>query len=573
MNDAHDIVATLLPVIIMLTLGICAALASRIIRLSPIVGYLVLGIGIGIWEPHYITMGSVVRLLAELGVVFLLFDIGLHFSISHVREQASDIFGFGSLQVTAATVALGTVAWIAGCPPVAAFLIGATLALSSTAVVAGIISERHQRTCPVGLTATAILVFQDVAAIFLLILATALESGNVLPTLGLALIKSIIALCAVVVAARYLVRPLFAFVSRHGGEEVFTGVALVIALAAGWAAASAGLSMTLGAFLGGMVVAESPFRATVRAEISPFRGLLLGFFFMSVGASLDLHAIAAGWISILVMAIGIVTVKVGTNALSAMVFRWSVPGSVQLGFLLSQGSEFAFVVLGLPGVRALIGDPVASNLVAAVALTIAATPAISGAGRQLAGSLRMRNERRTYWELEPKREIEPVLVIGMGRIGRAVADALTEFGIGYLAVEKDLSRLKNGLADGYQLHFGDASDPRLYQAFEMKSRRFSVTTIPGGVVERDWHSTREAFFPGVRHLVVAFDQVSAGHMKRLGFEVMVEREDPPGLCTARFLLEQFAIDPDKIETWSSRWLGQRGVDAPIAAPCPIPITG
>lgn len=569
MTDAPDAVSTLLPVIILLTLGIGAALASRVLKLSPIVGYLILGAGVGYWEPHFITMGSVVVLLAELGVVFLLFDIGLHFSISHVCEQAADIFGFGSLQVAVASAALSLVAWVVGFKVPAAFMIGATLALSSTAVVAGIIAERRQRNCPVGMTATAILIFQDVAAIFLLIVATTPQTGNALPALGFAIGKSAVATCVAIIAARYLVRPLFAFVSRNGGEEVFTAVALVIALAAGWAAASVGLSMTLGAFLGGMVVAESPFRATVRAEINPFRGLLLGLFFMSVGASLDVRAVIAGWPIIIALSIGLIATKFVANVLSAIVFRWSIPGSVQLGLLLAQGSEFAFVVLGLPGVHGLIGDATASNLVAAVALTIAITPALSNVGRRLAGSLRLRNDRLPYKELKPRSKIEPVVLIGMDQIGRTVADALTEFGIGYLAVENDLARLKNGLADGYHLHYGDASDPRLYRAIELKSRRFSVTTLPDALVEQDWHLTNKAHYPDVRHLVVAPDQAAAGQLMGLGFEVMIEREQSPGLRTARYLLEQFDTDIESINLWTSNWLGPQETAISSARPNPL----
>ena len=172
-------------------------------------------------------------------------------------------------------------------------LVGATLALSSTAVVARIIAERHQQNCPVGLTATAILVFQDVAAIFLLIVAGALQNGgaSVLPAAGLALVKAAAAFGVAVLLARVVVRPLFDLIAFAGNEELFTAMALLVALAAGWATGHIGLSLTLGAFLGGMIIAETPYRPVIQSEISPFRGLLLGFFFISVGLSLDLDVL------------------------------------------------------------------------------------------------------------------------------------------------------------------------------------------------------------------------------------------------------------------------------------------
>ena len=334
----------LAPVILLLALSVFAAIASRAVALSPIVGYLVLGIALKASGLALFADSHAVAILAELGVVFLLFDIGLHFSLTHVREQARDIFGFGPVQVVLGTVGLGGLALIAGLEPVSALLVGATLALSSTAVVARIIAERHQQNCPVGLTATAILVFQDVAAIFLLIVAGALQNGgaSVLPAAGLALVKAAAAFGVAVLLARIMVCPLFDLIARARNEELFTAMALLVALAAGWATGYIGLSLTLGAFLGGMIIAETPYRPVIQSEISPFRGLLLGFFFISVGLSLDLDVLRSAWPAVIGVAMVFFIAKVILNAAASLVFRWSVPGSIQLGFLLAQGSEFAF---------------------------------------------------------------------------------------------------------------------------------------------------------------------------------------------------------------------------------------
>ncbi len=357
MADAHAILSTLVPVILLLTLAVIAAIASRAVGLSPIVGYLVLGLALSGIGLDLVADSTMIATLAELGVVFLLFDIGLHFSLGHIREQARDIFGFGPVQVLAGTVALGLFGLLFGLPPVAAFLVGATLALSSTAVVAGLIAERHQQNCPVGLTATAILIFQDVAAIFLLIVASALGTGEALaPAMGIALLKASGAFVVAVLLARLVVRPLFGLIARTRNEEVFTAMALLVALAAGWATGAIGLSLTLGAFLGGMIIAETPYRPIIQSEIKPFRGLLLGFFFISVGLSLDLGALIRFWPAVIGIAVLLLVVKIMTNAVASLVFRWSVPGSTQLGFLLAQGSEFAFVILSLPAVRALVGE-------------------------------------------------------------------------------------------------------------------------------------------------------------------------------------------------------------------------
>jgi CPA2 family monovalent cation:H+ antiporter-2 len=430
MTEAHGVLSALIPIILLLTLGVLAAVGSRVIGLSPIVGYLALGLALSGTGVNLVADSATIVTLAELGVVFLLFDIGLHFSLGHIRTQAGDIFGFGPVQVLGGMAGLGAIALAFGLSPGAAFLVGATLALSSTAVVAGLIAERHQQNCPVGLTATAILIFQDIAAIFLLIVANALGGGEaMLPAAGLALLKAAGAFGVAVLLSRMVVRPVFGVIARTRNEEVLTAMALLVALSAGWATGSLGLSLTLGAFLGGMILAETPYRAVIQSEIKPFRGLLLGFFFVSVGLSLDLAALLRFWPAVIGIAVLLLAIKIVTNAAASLVFRWSVPGSTQLGFLLAQGSEFAFVILSLPAVRTLIGETQSAVLIAAVALSLAATPTLAEAGRSLAGRMRRHVVREADPELQPRELAGPVFIAGMGRTGRTLADALTEFDI------------------------------------------------------------------------------------------------------------------------------------------------
>ena len=366
--------------------GIVAAVASRLLRLSPIVGYIGLGVALSATGLDRLMGSASIETLAELGVVFLLFDVGLHFSFNHVKAQAKDIFAFGPVQVVLGAVGLGALGLAWGLPLGAALLVGATLALSSTAVVAGLIAERHQQNCPVGLTGTAILIFQDLAAILILIVATALGTGQaLLPAIGLALVKAVGAFAVAMLLARLAVRPLFGLIARTRNEEVFTAIALLVALSTAWATGRIGLSLTLGAFLGGMILADTPYTAVIKSEIRPFRGLLLGFFFISVGVSLDRAVLFEHWIAVIAVTLLLFGAKMLLNAGASLVFRWSVPGSAQLGFLLAQGSEFAFVILSIGSVRALIGQRECSVLVAAVALSLAATPTVADAGRQLAG--------------------------------------------------------------------------------------------------------------------------------------------------------------------------------------------
>lgn len=313
------ILTAILPVIVFLALGVLAATGSRAFRLSPIIGYLALGMALSAAKLDLLITADSIAMLAELGTVFLLFDVGLHFSIRHVRAHAVDIFGFGTIQVLLGTVGLAALAALSGMGAGTALLVGATLSLSSTAVVAGLIAERDQQNCPVGLTGTAILVSQDVAAIFILIVATALgASQSVIGAVGLALIKTVAAAFVAAVLARVVVRPLFQFIASSRNTEVFTAAALLVALATAWATGEAGLSLTLGAFLGGMVIAETPYRPVIQSEIRPFRGLLLSFFFISVGMSLSGSVLLHDLPAVLYQRHQAVTFAHGRDAMEAM---------------------------------------------------------------------------------------------------------------------------------------------------------------------------------------------------------------------------------------------------------------
>lgn len=552
------IIDALGPILVLLALAIVAAVGSKAGRTSPIVGYLLLGVALSVADLPLVRSTDAVTTLADLGVMFLLFDLGLHFPLPQIRERASDIFGFGSVQVLLGTTGLALVAWCSGIPITGALVLGAALSLSSTAVVARLIADRHQQGCPVGRTATAILIFQDVAGILLLVVVTALGGGAaVVPTIGLTLVKAGLAFGVTIALSRVVVRPMFDLAARSGAEEVFTAAALFFALGAGLASELVGLSLSLGAFLGGVALAESPYRHTIAAEVKPFRGLLLGFFFISVGASLDLHVLASGWPWVLLVAAGLIATKTLTNIAASLLFRWSVPGSIQLGFLLSQGSEFAFVLLTMPAVRILIGPDRSAVAIAAVALTLMATPLFADLGRRLAGEIRRKRSRMLDPELTPV-ATTPILIVGMGRRGRGLGDALSAFDITYAAVERDPQRLKEAIADGYPVVFGDMVDPRLWSAVASQERRMIILTSPSLEDVEVIGAYLAATHPGVRRIAALDDIHDADRFRSLGVEPIVDASVPPGFDLATHTLREMGIDAARIDFWRLRG-GGRGV--------------
>ncbi|WP_379922916.1 cation:proton antiporter [Erythrobacter sp. R86502] len=511
-SDAHSVVATIQPAITLLGLGIGAALASRALRLNPIVGYLGLGLGLASLGTAADFRGPVVAAMAEAGVMFLLFNLGLHFSLGRIRAEAANIFGFGALQMAVAGGGFAALFWMFGLSPAFAAIAGFSMGLSSTAVVIGLIRERGQEDCPVGRAAQSILIFQDIAAIALLVTAGALAGGGDLaPALGMAGIKALAAFGIAVLFARFLTEPLFGLIARAGTTEVYTATALFIALAAGWATGMAGLSLTLGAFLGGMAVADSRYRILVQTEIDAFRGLFLSFFFISVGLSIDPLLLVSDWDLVVAMTLAMIVLKCAFNVAAALVNRWSVPGSIQLGFLLGQGSEFTLVLLALPAVAGLAEPRLVSALVTAIAISLAVTSLISNIGRKLAGRLRAGPPDRKL-----AGDDAPVLIIGMTPVGRALADALSYNDIGYLALEADHDRFELALADGYHVHRANPADPRSWDAIGIDRRTVLVVATGDTSVSREVTPLAQERMPNIARIIAAPGPDEASEMAQLG---------------------------------------------------------
>ena len=520
-HDAHSVVATIQPAITLLGLGIGAALLSRACRLNPIVGYLGLGLGLSALGFADDFSGPIVATLAEAGVMFLLFNLGLHFSLSKIRAEAANIFGFGTLQMLVAGGGSSALFLAFGMPVAFSIIGGFALGLSSTAVVIGLVKERDQEDCPVGRAAQSILIFQDIAAILLLVAAGSLSSGGALaPALGLAGLKALAAFVIAVLFGRYLTGPLFKAIARVGSSEVYTATALFIALAAGWATGLVGLSLTLGAFLGGMAVADSRYRILVQTEIDAFRGLFLSFFFISVGLAIDPTLLAQNWPWVIAAAAGLIALKCLFNVLAGLANRWSVPGSIQLGFLLGQGSEFALIIFALPAVAGLVEPRLISIIVTAIAVSLAVTPLISNLGRKLAGKLR---QGPADQKLEG--EDAPVVIIGLGPSGRAVADALAYNEIGYLAIEANAQRFETALADGYQVHQANPADPRSWDAMGMGKREVIVIATGNVAISRELTPLVQERLPHVARVIALPGPEALAEFTELGMlPVDVSRE-------------------------------------------------
>ena len=546
---------TLLPVIILLFAGVLAIALTRPLRMSPIVGYLIAGMIIGTHGFGWIEEDNTTHLLAELGVVFLLFDIGLHFSLGHIWDARKDILGLGALQVTLCTAAFATIAILIGLEVDIAIIIGTTLALSSTAVVAQILSDQQQQHCPVAISATAVLIFQDICAIFLLILVHSMEDPNVKlgSVIGYAALKALAAFIAALLIGRYLIGPLFKLIAKLKDNEIFTAVALLIVLATAASTGLLGLSLTLGAFLAGMIISETPYRHLIQTEITPFRGLLLGFFFITVGMALDTQVILEQWWKIIGVAVLLMLIKIVFIYISARVLKAPVNTAFSMGILLAQGSEFAFVIFAMPALQNALGGEKASILIIAVAGSMVLTPLSVALGKKISQYHADRNwqEETSQIAIIEKKEAS-VIIIGMGEVGQRIADGLNSYGISYRGIEYNHDCFIGACTKGYLVGFGDATDLRLMDTIKFAHAETIVVTFADYNIAKELAPIVKERYPNLSLLVSVKNKAEREQFSALGMQAVIEQSFPRGLDTAVTVLSKHEIENDQLKNWMQR---------------------
>ena len=553
--------AVLVPTVILLGFGAAAALGSRAIRISPIVGYLLAGIVIG---PHALSLieeSDITHLLAELGVVFLLFDIGMHISMRELKESRRDLTILApahlALNALAFSLALGAL----GTPWPVAIAIGVSLALSSTAVVARLLGERGLRSSPLGRSATHILIFQDIVAIFLLIFASALggDPASIPLTMAIAAGQALVAFATAILAGRYLVSPAFRLLAATHNEEAFTAATLLLVLGAACTTYIAGLSLTLGSFLAGLAVSGTPFRHQVQSESGPFRGLLLSFFFINVGLMIDVPALLANLALILGAAAGIIAIKTIAGLAVIRLSGWTIPGGTQLAFLLAQGSEFTLVVLSIIGVAsaglvsnggAPLLDPLLETIiVASVAVSLAVAPFWADAGTKLSRQLAKRLRGVPATPSSPATGQRPVIVFGMTEPGRLAVDALRDNSIPVIALDNDPQRFLSATADGYDVSFGDAANMRLIDAIGANHARAVVIGVPRFEISKAITPVINQKFPDMARFVSVNTLGDLQRFSDLGMRAHLSASRPNGLEMAADMLRLLGVSDKAVEEW------------------------
>jgi len=505
-----------------LTAQIAVFLAATVIavplfrrfKLSAVLGYLAAGIVIGPWGLGLFEDVESILHFAEFGVVLLLFVIGLELQPSRLWVMRHAVFGAGAAQVVVTTAALVLVIRALGQPWPAALVIAFALSLSSTALILQVLAERGELTARHGRSAFAILLFQDLAIMPALVLLPMLAGAGGAALDWRAIALPVVAAAAVVVAGRYALRPALRVIAATRAQDAFTAAALLVVVGTALLFQSVGLSMALGAFIAGVLLADSEYRHELEADIEPFKGLLLGLFFIAVGMSANLGVLLESPLTVIALTVAYMAVKTAATFIAARVARHDSSTAWRLAVALAGGGEFAFVLFALAARDGLLARATADLLVIVVTLSMVAAPLLIAAADRLARRLKPAAAAPAYDEIEPE---EPrVLIAGFGRFGQMVGRVLRARRIRFTALEVSQAQVDFVRRFGNKLYYGDASRLELLRSAGAEQAKLLVLAIDDVEASVRTAEVAQRHFPQLRILARARNRQHAFRLMEAG---------------------------------------------------------
>jgi len=507
----------MIEVLSILFAAVVSVLLFSRIGFGAILGYIVAGLVIGPSLLGMVTDPENIRHVGEFGVVFLLFMIGIEIKPKRLWLMRKSVFGLGGAQVliTGILIALGAHFGL-GQPPSTAIIIGFGLALSSTAFVVQAMAAKNQMITNWGRTSFSILLMQDLAVVPLLALIPLLGAGSfdLTASMGLAVLESLAIFTVVLIGGRYAISPIFRFIASGQNKEVFAAMALLLVLGFSWLMEVAGLSLAMGAFIAGILLSESEFRHQVEADIEPFRDLLLGLFFMSVGMSVDIGIILENLSLVIPATILLLLLK--TITIFVVVWRGGLNSSeaVRSAFLLGQAGEFGFVLFSLADAHGIIPDNLLEPLIGIVVLSMAATPGMIYLGARL--SRRLTTAPEPTNALPEHQEKNTVLIAGYGRMGQTIGEMLDLLEQHWVAVDLNVDRITNGRAKGHEVYYGNISQEKVLRALGASKAKLIILTVNSAQATEKGIRTIKRLCPDVPIVVRAHDLVTGDRMVQLG---------------------------------------------------------
>jgi len=532
----------LIDILVLLVAAVFTVPVAQAVRLGAVPGFLIAGIMVGPSGLGLISNISEIGHLAEFGVVLLLFVIGIELKPSRLWLMRRLVFGLGTLQVLLTGLVLGSVAHIIfGISLRSAILIGPALALSSTAFVLQLLTEQKSLTSEYGRTSVSVLLLQDLAVVPLLALVplltmTELSIGE---DIGLALLESLLILTLVILIGRYLLHPLLHRVALSGNPEVFTASAVLIVLGIALMTEHAGLSMAMGAFLAGLLISDSSYRHQVMAEIQPFRGLLLGLFFMSMGMSLNLSVFLVNPLA----SLGVVSLLIAIKAaiLFPITYMFGIKSKISLAvaLVLAQSGEFALVLFSLAHQSSLFTDVLFQQLLLIVLLSMLATPVLSYFAQRQINTKNVSNITRNE-----KPVAAPIVLAGFGRVGHRIGEILSIAGKPFVALDSDALVVEKEHANGHPVFYGDASKPELLKAIGADDAEVIIVTLDDPDATERVVSSLGRVYPEKAIYARGHSLRQCRKLKRLGASGAVSENVEASLELAHLVLAKAGVDEE-----------------------------
>ncbi|WP_341790300.1 cation:proton antiporter [Rickettsia endosymbiont of Polydrusus tereticollis] len=542
----------LINVIILLATAVFVVAILKRFKLSPVLGYLIAGAAIGDHGFKIVTYDQT-KLLGELGVVFLLFAIGLELSFERLKAMRRYVFGLGSLQVlTTGIVIAGAMVLIDGNSS-AAIITGGGLALSSTALVMQVIEENRSQSTQVGRISLAILLLQDLAVVPLLVIVPLLAGNNtasLATALGIALLKAVTALLTIFIAGRVLLRPLFTLISSesNSANELPIAMTLLIVLSAAWATEIFGLSLALGAFVAGVLVAETEFRLQAEESIYPFKSLFLGLFFMTVGMNIDALEMYNKISHIITLSVALIAIKTLIITAFCILFGFNKGVAFYSGLLLSQGGEFAFVLFSLGKENGVLEKHTANILLLVVTFTMALTPLLAALGRKLAEKIDkgLGKTPTQLIELGARDLTNHVIIAGLGSVGKMVARVLEAEGTSYVILDLNDERIKEETSNGFPVFKGDVSQIDTLKAVGTERALAIILTMNNQVTIKKSLKTISNHFMDMQVVVKLKNLKNAREFYDLGATTIIPESYETGLQLGGTVLKLIGISEQEI---------------------------
>ena len=535
----------LFDLIILLIAAVIVVPLSQAVKLGAVPGFLIAGIFVGPYGLGLINNIDEIRSFSEIGVALLLFVIGIELKPSRLWQMRRLVFGLGSLQLLITGLFISVVChFLFAIEWRVALLIGPTLALSSTAFVIQLLAEQKALTSGYGRTSFSILLLQDLAVVPLLALIPLLASPelSLSKDIGIALFESLFILTLIILMGRYFLHPILHRIALSGNPEIFTTTAVLIVLGTALITEHIGLSMAMGAFLAGLLISDSSYRHQIMAEIQPFRALLLGIFFMSMGMALNTPLLFNQPLLFIALVSALVLIKVCVLYPLTRLYHIKTKNGLAVSLLLAQSGEFALVLFSLAFQENILTEQVFHYLLLTVLLSMLITPALAFAAHNLVKS---KKPKKPHTVEVP--EEAPIVLAGFGRVGRRIADILTLADKSFVALDADAALVEENRAKGYPVFYGDVRKPELLKSAGVDKAKIIIITLNDPTASESLVSSLQKMYPAITIYVRGHSLSQCCKLRALGASKVVSENIEASLELTRLVLKNVGVSKRKRE--------------------------